>query len=102
MKTPKEIKKGLMNCSISKIQDIYGNDYTRFKCERCTYKQYGADCTVNIAHDAIVYIQQLERERDELVRENNKLKRKRMQCKKLRRFISFVLPTNRRFDDENA
>lgn len=58
-RTPEEIKKGMEYCN--------GD---QFLCERCSYNKYlGFGCTKLRNKDALALIQQLERDKDELVNE---------------------------------
>ena len=70
MKTPNEIKKGLECCTV---------EYCYRTQKGCPYRDYSL-CVQNVCADALAYIQQLERERDEvsefhkeLVETNNNL-----------------------------
>lgn len=69
MNSPEEIKKGLGFCAKPDHPVIN-------KCEFCTYGAVPG-CEEALKKDALAYIQQLEREMDELVSENYKLKRVR-------------------------
>ena len=60
MKTPEEIKKGLECCTTGNY----------LSCRKCPYEQGGCGEDENLK-DALAYIQQLERERDEYKRERN-------------------------------
>lgn len=67
MKTPEEIKKGLFICS-----DPEGN------CPYCPYVANSEPdpnwmCITELANDALAYIQRLEAQNAELVRETDKL-----------------------------
>lgn len=55
MKTPDEIKKGLECCHVGDCE-----------CDECTYQRNNS-CMHWLKQDALVYIQQLERERDALI-----------------------------------
>lgn len=59
MKTPEEIKRGLVHCS---------NDSTfcNAKCPYFNASSNGVDCATEMHGNGLAYIQQLERERDAL------------------------------------
>ena len=59
MKTPEEIKKGLLVCGASSVC----KEQTVYHCEDCPYYEYqtGDVCIPEVTHDALAYIQQLER-----------------------------------------
>lgn len=64
MKSPDEIKKGLEYCQTSMT--------TKYKvCSKCAYFDDGYECENVLREDVLAYIQQLEREKEELVK--NKL-----------------------------
>ena len=61
-KTPDEIKKGLECCSNATVES----------CGECPYhtkEDYSAVCIVHLTKDAKVLLAQVERERDELLKE---------------------------------
>lgn len=65
-RTPEEIKLGLECCA----------DYGNCSTEGCPYEPI-KDCGHDLYSDALAYIQQLERERDELLQKNQQLERER-------------------------
>jgi|GEM_PF-5551916 len=69
MKTPEKIKEGLCACCILSIRDEHGNVYTHAKCGLCPYKLESPKCIERLCFEALVYIRQLEAERDALLNE---------------------------------
>ena len=70
MKTPEEIKKGLNHCC----------DLLDDGCGSCPYRNeenIAAECITRLAHDALAYIQQLESRLDQVERERDELLKER-------------------------
>ena len=89
MKTPDEIKKGLTNC---------GSDDSRSCKGTCPYNTSNAGCVGELIRDALVLIQQLERERDAAIEDIKKAAM--FLCQTCKKYHPAIIDGSKHFCDE--